>query len=60
MMNVGDVLEELSNTPDDQMDYVFRVNIGDETGDLYVDIDELEWDHENRVVKIKPEGYGEG
>lgn len=57
MMTVEDVQDELCNSPSDQLDYVFRINVGDETsGDLWVDIDSLEWDHNERVVKIHGEG----
>lgn len=60
MMTVEDLLEELKDTPPDQLDYSIRVNVGDESsGDIWVNIDELEWDHENRVIKIHEEGYGD-
>ena len=60
MMTVEDVQDELCNSPSDQLDYVFRINVGDETsGDLWVDIDNLEWDHNERVVKIHEEGAGQ-
>lgn len=59
MMTVQDVIEEFTEQPFLVDDYVLRVNVGDETsGDIYVDIDEFMWDHENRVVKINAEGAG--
>lgn len=55
-MDLLDLQNEIVEAPDDQLHYAVFMNIGEEeSGDLFVRVGEVEWQHNEQRIIIQPE-----
>lgn len=54
-MDVLDLQNEFATTPDDQLHYEVLMNVGSpESGDDFVRVGEIEWQHNEQCIIIQP------